>query len=456
MARHSVLVVDDEVKMQRVLEIMLGEMGLDVVRADNGRQALAAMERETVDLIITDLRMPVMDGLELVRTLAARDALPPTIVVTAHGTVETAVAALKLGALDYILRPFEVETVELAVTRALELARVRRENRFLRAELAASWDDFVGQSAPMQALYRLIEQVGPSAVPVLVAGETGTGKELVAQAIHKASGRSGLFVAINCAALPESILESELFGHVRGAFTGAAGERVGKFEAADHGTVFLDEITEMSAALQARLLRVLQESYVERVGSNRRVDLDLRVIAATNRDPRTAVGDGRLREDLYYRLEGVRIDLPPLRERGADVELLAQHFLDRHARRLRRSAPTLDAATAALLHTHDWPGNVRELDNLMGRVVLLGGLTSAEHIVGRELAIARPAVPEVAAAAGKADAEQFSLQAQTDALERRLIEAALARANDNKARAARLLDISERTLWYKLKKFGLC
>jgi len=455
MARYSVLVVDDEIKMQRVLEIMLGEMGLDVVRADDGRQALAAIEREPIDLVITDLRMPVLDGLELVRTLAARDALPPTIVVTAHGTVESAVAALKLGALDYILRPFEVEAVELAVTRALDIVRMRRENYFLRTELAASWDDFVGQCPPMQMLYRLIGQVAPSALAVLVTGETGTGKELVAQAMHKASGRPGLFVAINCAAIPEAILESELFGHVRGAFTGAAGERVGKFEASDHGTVFLDEITEMPAALQARLLRVLQECYIERVGSNRRVDLDLRVIAATNREPRAAVADGRLREDLFYRLDGVRIEVPPLRERGADIVLLARHFLARHARRLARAAPLLDDVAATLLLAHAWPGNVRELDNLMGRVVLLGAITPPLALIARELDIAQPAASAAPATAGDDATDELKLQLQTDRLERRMIETALSRVGDNKARAARLLDISERTLWYKLKKFGL-
>ncbi|MGE0483914.1 MAG: sigma-54-dependent transcriptional regulator [Gammaproteobacteria bacterium] len=463
MARHTVLVVDDEVKMQRVLEIMLGELGHDVLRAGDGVEALALIERETVDLVITDLRMPRLDGLGLVRELAARDALPPTIVVTAHGTVESAVEAMKLGALDYILRPFEIETVELAVTRALGIGRVQRENRFLRDERTLGWDDFIGHSAPMQTLYQVIASVAPSTLPILIVGETGSGKELVAHAVHKASGRDGLFVAINCAAIPESILESELFGHVRGAFTGASGERIGKFEASDHGTLFLDEITEMPAVLQARLLRVLQECYIERVGSNRRIDLDLRIIAATNRDPREAIGAGQLREDLYYRLEGVRVDVPPLRERGGDIVLLARHFLTRHAQRLARPAPALTPAAQAALERHAWPGNVRELDNLMGRVVLLDAVTPLEELVLRELGLAAAQSPNVTTSAlppGDAtppvsDEESLSLQSHTDALERRMIETALARAEDNKARAARLLDISERTLWYKLKKLGL-
>ncbi|MCB1747115.1 MAG: sigma-54-dependent Fis family transcriptional regulator [Gammaproteobacteria bacterium] len=463
MARYNVLVVDDEVKMQRVLEIMLGELGHDVLRASDGAEALDVLGREAVDLVITDLRMPRLDGLGLIRELDARHALPPTIVVTAHGTVESAVEAMKLGALDYILRPFEIETVELAVTRALDIGRVQRENRFLRDELADGWEEFVGQSAPMQTLYQVIASVAPSTLPLLVVGETGTGKELVAHAVHKASGRTGLFVAINCAAIPESILESELFGHVRGAFTGASGERIGKFEASDRGTLFLDEITEMPAVLQARLLRVLQECYIERVGSNRRIDLDLRIIAATNRDPREAIAAGQLREDLYYRLEGVRIDVPPLRQRGEDIGLLARHFLARHAQRLARPVPALTSAALTALARHAWPGNVRELDNLMGRVVLLAAVTPAEDLVLRELGLvtapaATPpppggAAPTAAAIAG--DDESLSLQAHTDALERRMIETALARAEDNKARAARLLDISERTLWYKLKKLGL-
>ncbi|MEQ8233344.1 MAG: sigma-54 dependent transcriptional regulator [Gammaproteobacteria bacterium] len=465
MARHTVLVVDDELKMQRILEIMLVDMGLDVLRADHGRAALEVIESEPVDVVITDMRMPVMDGLELLRALGARDDSTPVIVVTAHGTVESAVAAMKQGAVDYIVRPFEVETVELAVQRALNIGQVQRENRFLRDELAAGWNQFVGDSPPMRALYELIAEVAPSTVPVLITGETGTGKELVARAIHEASGRSGLFVPINCAAIPETMLESELFGHVRGAFTGAARERAGKFEISDGGSVFLDEITEMPAALQARLLRVLQENYIERVGSNRRIDLDLRVIAATNRDPRTAVVEQRLREDLFYRLEGMRLEVPALRERPGDVPLLAAHFAARHAQRLGREAPPLSADALALLEAHDWPGNVRELDNLMGRVVLLGAIHPPEALIARELGAAstaakRPSVPAALAPApldpgASADEPGLNLQARTEALERALIEAALTQSEDNKARASRLLDISERTLWYKLKKLGL-
>ncbi len=450
MPRFNVLVVDDETKMQRILEIMLQEMDLDVVRADNGQAALEVMKSEPVDLIITDMRMPVMDGIELVRTLHEQGGAPPVIVITAHGTVASAVEAMRLGAIDYITRPFAVEDVELAVRRALNLRQVQRENEFLRDELAHGWADFIGRSAPMRELYDLITTVGPSPVPVLVVGETGTGKELVARAMHAASGRDGLFVPINCAGIPETLLEGELFGHVRGAFTGATGERAGKFEISDGGTLFLDEITEMPVTLQTRLLRVLQESTIERLGSNRRIELDLRIIAATNRDPLEAVADGRLREDLYYRLNGFRIDVPPLRERGEDVVLLAEHFLDAHARRMNKPVPELPPAARRMLAACKWPGNVRELENLMGRVVLLAGASDIETILAREPGAPAPAAADQAGA----DAD-LRLQPRVDALERELIGIALANADDNKAKAARALEISERTLWYKLKKFGL-
>jgi two-component system response regulator AtoC len=464
MARHTVLVVDDEVKMQRVLEIMLNDMGLDVLRADHGEAALDIVMREPVDLIITDMRMPVMDGITLVRTLHERDMLPPTIVITAHGTVESAVAAMRYGAVDYLMRPFEVETVELAVTRALSLGHMQRENRFLREELAQGWQQFIGRSTAMRELYQMIDEVAAADVPVLIVGETGTGKELVAHAIHKASQRSGLFVAINCAAIPDSMLESELFGHVRGAFTGAIAERIGKFEAADGGTLFLDEITEMPPALQARLLRVLQENVIERLGSNRAIELNLHVIAATNREPRAAVAEQRLREDLYYRLNGFRIDVPPLRAREDDVLLLAEHFLAQQARRMSRTPPPLSTLARDALRKHPWPGNVRELENLMARVALLAPRSTPDSVITRELGV--PATAGGSAAADTAapvdgdvdidiDVDDLHLQPRIDALERQLIEAALAEAHDNKARAARLLDVSERTLWYKLKKLDI-
>ncbi len=451
MARHTVLVVDDEIKMQRILEIMLREMGLEVVRANHGQEALEIMAREPVDLILTDMRMPVMDGIALVKALHDSGSPVPVIVITAHGTIESAVSAMKLGAIDYLLRPFEVQAMELAVQRALALVKVKRENRYLRDVVAADWHDLVGDSPPMRELIASIAQVGPTNLSVLIAGETGTGKELVAHAIHRASQREGLFVAINCAGIPETLLESELFGHVRGAFTGAQGERIGKFELAQSGTLFLDEITEMPIELQTRLLRALQERAIERVGSNRRVDLDLRVIAATNREPKLAVAERRLREDVFYRLNGFRIDVPPLRVRGPDIAILARHFLAQHAQRHGKPVLALDAAAIKLIEAYRWPGNVRELDNLMGRIALLADTVPAARILGRELEIPEGAVsPPI----NLSDTD-LRLEAQIENLERRLIHQALERAEGNKAKAARLLEISERTLWYKLKKLDL-
>ncbi len=451
MKKHTVLVVDDEIKMQRILEIMLQDMGHDVLRADNGQLALDLIEKESIDLIMTDMRMPVMDGMALLQTLHDRDINIPTIMITAHGTVATAVEAMKYGAVDYILRPFEIETVELAVNKSLSAGQMQRENRFLRDELDYGWQEFIGRSECMQSLYRLIEQLGPSQSPVLVTGETGTGKELIARAIHQASGREGLFVAINCAAIPESILESELFGHTRGAFTGADKERTGKFEMSDRGTLFLDEITEMPIALQAKLLRVLQENYVEKLGSNRRIDLDLRIIAATNRDPQQAVANKVLREDLFYRLNVFQITSPPLRERGADIPLLLEHFIHKHAAQIGKQIPKPSALVIEKLSGYDWPGNIRELENLTERAVVLCRGNDFEQILLRDL---QPTL------AGKLEQDDESpinldMQAQIDALEAKLIRAALKRTHDNKSKAARLLDISERSLWYKIKKLGI-
>jgi two-component system response regulator AtoC len=452
LSRRTVLVVDDEVKMQRILELTLADLGHHVLRAGGGREALAIIDAESVDLVITDLRMPDVDGLTLLKTLHEQGRALPTIVITAHGTVETAVEAMKYGAIDYILRPFEVETVELAVTRALGVSRVERENRYLRGEIEQGWDEFVGASAPMQRLYHLIQQASPTGAACLVVGETGTGKELVARAVHRASGRTGLFVPINCAAIPASILESELFGHTRGAFTGAHAERIGKFELADGGTLFLDEITEMPAELQAKLLRVLQERSLERLGSNRPIEIDLRVVAATNRDPQTAVAEGRLRKDLYYRLDVVRLDLPPLRNRREDIAPLARHFLTRLAGAQGRPVPALSTEAEQKLLAYDWPGNVREVENVMARALVLSTGPDIEPGLLEEISVSARGTPGPRPAPG---ATEFALVPQVEALERELIARAVAAADDNKARAARLLDISERSLWYKLKKYGL-
>ncbi len=454
MMPSSILVVDDEAHMRRVLEIMVGQLGHRVCTAANGRQALEVLDSTPIDLVLTDLRMPVLDGIGLLKAMAERGLAMPTLVMTAQGTVETAVAAMKLGARDYLLRPFDVDVLELAIERVLSHEQLRIEHDFLRGEADRPAASFIGRSAAMAAVFEQIRQVAPTRAAVLITGETGTGKELAARALHRASGRaSGLFVAINCAALPAEMIEAELFGHDKGAFTGALKDRIGKFELASKGSIFLDEITEMPNALQAKLLRVLQEGVVERLGSNRSRTLDLRVIAACNRDPRQAVRDGRLREDLYYRLSVFTLDLPALRDRPEDIADLVRHFAARQGRRAAVSPEAL-----ACLAGYAWPGNVRELDNLVQRALVLGsGETIELHHLPADLrtagmpAMARRATDR-ATDAELATQESLTLSGAVAAMEARFITEALRRTGDNKRRAAALLGISERSLWYKLER----
>lgn len=453
MTKRKILIVDDEPKMQRVLEIMLADQGFDTLKASNGRDALAQLETTAVDLVITDLRMPEMDGIELVKKLATKQVFPPTIVISAHGSVDSAVEAMRLGAIDYITRPFEVAQLDLAVARGLKLGKIKKENNYLRAERDSAWQTFIGDSEPMRTMFEDIASVAPSQLAVLVTGETGTGKELVARAIHQASGRNGLFVPVNCAGIPETLLESELFGHLKGAFTGATSARVGKFELADGGTLFLDEITEMPTALQSSLLRVLQEHSIERLGSNEPIALDLRIIAATNREPSDALSQNLLREDLFYRLNGFSILVPKLSDRNKDIITLANHFLEKHARELGRETPELTSSAESILMEYPWPGNVRELENLMGRVVLLNIEKPIETRIAQVLknVAITPSKPNLK----QVSANENSLQDNLDAVESDLIRDALEQCNGNKVKAARLLEISERSLWYKIKKFSM-
>lgn len=449
MTDRLVLIVDDEPKMRRVLEMALKNMGHRTIAAENGRDALALYQQGGADLVITDIKMPQMDGIALLSALREAGSEVPVIVITAHGDMDTAIAALKYGASDYLLRPFDLGVLELAVGRVFEVATLSRENIFLRQEVDRSIGGFVGASSKMQAVFDAIAQVGPSKASVLVTGETGTGKELTARAVHNASPRRDkLFVPINCAALPADILEAELFGHEKGAFTGAFKERVGKFEYADGGTVFLDELTEMPMALQAKLLRVLQDSTIERLGGNRQIKLDIRFIAATNQGPREAVSRGSLREDLYYRLNVFAIELPPLRMRPDDIEPLVRHFVAKHAPNRPQTHVSADAI--GKLKAYEWPGNVRELENMIERALITCGGPS---ISGEHFSLIRAESPATRERSGESPAAGVEpLVNAIDVLEQRLIAAALAQADGNKARAAALLDISERTLWYKLKK----
>jgi two-component system, NtrC family, response regulator AtoC len=447
MTRRQILVVDDEEKMRRVLEIMLAQKGHRVFAAGTGAEALALFAEHAIDLVIADLRMPEMTGIQLLANLRGQRSDVPVIVITAHGTIETAVAAMQHGASDYILRPFDIDALELAIARALAGRDVVRQNEFLRREIDRGWDAFVGMSAPMQVVYDLIQRVGPSKAAVLITGETGTGKELAARALHNASPRrEKLFVPINCAAIPSEILESELFGYDRGAFTGAVRDRIGKFELADGGTLFLDELNEMPIALQAKLLRALQENAIQRLGSNRTIHLDIRIIAATNSDPAAAIQQGKLRSDLYYRINVFALALPALRERVEDIQSLVEHFVVKHGGSLAQKSIQPDVLRR--LTQYAWPGNVRELENTVERALILSG-----HQALTEEHFQLPSNKIGAAAALPAQARPVEpLVPAVDALEAKLIDAALAQAHGNKAKAAALLDISERTLWYKLKK----
>ncbi|HEY9277123.1 MAG TPA: sigma-54 dependent transcriptional regulator [Methylotenera sp.] len=456
----TILAVDDEPHMLRLLEISLRQAGYKPLTAKDGREALEIVHAQHVDCVVTDLHMPHMSGLQLLKAIrsggqegghdknrpgALANPDLPVIIVTAQGEVKTAIDAMKSGASDYILRPFDLEELELAIARALSFARLVVENQFLREDKAPD-TGLVGTSPAMQQLFESIRQVAPEKATVLIAGETGTGKELVARAIHAGSPRNhGLFVAVNCAAIPHEMLESELFGHEKGAFTGAIKDRVGKFELADGGTLFLDEITEMPMPLQAKLLRALQENIIERVGGNRPIAVDIRVVAATNRDPREAIKDGKLREDLYYRLNVFRIDLPALKARKSDIPSLAQHFLAK--RRVDISQEAIDALTR-----YDWPGNVRELENVLERAAIISGNQTVlpKHLPNEMVSLAPARVQETSAAASS-----LALPPAIEALERQMITEALAATQGNKSKAAKLLEISERSLWYKLSQYQM-
>lgn len=447
-----VLVADDDKNGRRMLEILLGKLDCQISSAADGIEALEIIRTATIDLLITDLNMPRMDGLSLLTALRAENNEMPVIVVTAYGTVETAVAAMKLGTVDFILRPLDIDQVEAVVKHALEKRELKQENLFLRDQLNdKGWGEFVGQSDMMQDVYQLITQSAPSKASVFISGETGTGKELAARAIHHYSGRKGFFVPVNCAAIPAAIMESELFGHVRGAFTSAVKDRIGKFEYANNGTIFLDEITEMDLEIQAKLLRVLQENTIEKLGSNRSFAINARIIAATNRNPQEAVSEGRLREDLFYRLNVVNINLPPLRERKDDILLLARSFIVKYCKQMGFKELQLSGTACKLLIAYQWPGNVRELENIIERAVVLqrNGKIAEEHLPQGSLQKSPQESIETK------ETENSDLETCVSELETRMINRALQNANGNKAKAARDLNISERTLWYKLKKYNL-
>jgi nitrogen regulation protein NR(I) len=459
-----VLIVDDEVNIRRVLAAMLKREGYEVTTAADGEQALGVLLRTPVHVVVTDLVMPRLGGMELLRRVTADFPDVPVILITAHGSVDSAVAALKAGAFDYVTKPFEQEELKKVIAKAARAHDLERQN------VHANFTDgdrppLVGQSASMRAIYDMVARVADSPSTVLITGESGTGKELIAKALHRGSSRRDKpLIKVNCAAIPKDLVESELFGYERGAFTGAVGSKPGRFELADGGTLFLDEIGEVPVEMQVKLLRALQESEFERVGGVKTLRVDVRLIAATNRDLKALIADGRFREDLYYRLAVVPIALPPLRERREDVPLLVQHFIEKYDQRLGKKVQGIEEEALQILLGYGWPGNIRELENLMERSVLFadGPLILASALPDSLRERGGQAAPPIAAvgplgaiaAPSGASMKEIVRQAQAE-LERELIARALDETGGNVTRAAKRLQISRKSLQVKMKELGL-
>ncbi len=463
-SRKQVLVADDELNLRRVLSAQLTRDGYDVVAVEDGQGALDALEQHHVDVIITDLRMPRIDGMTLLKRVVSTHPDIPVIIITAHGTVDTAVEALKIGAFDYVTKPFEQTEFRNVVAKA---ARTRElsDSEALAGPAEVGRYRLIGQSAPMNDVYQVIEKVADTPSTVLLTGESGTGKELIARALHENSSRSDRpFIRVNCAAIPRDLIESELFGYEKGAFTGAVTSKPGRFELAHGGTLFLDEIGEIPVNMQVKLLRAIQEQEFERVGGIKTIEVDVRLVAATNRDLAEEIKAGRFREDLYYRLNVVQVRLPPLRERRSDIPLLVDHFLRRFAERLKKQIAGVSEEAMTRLLEHPWPGNIRELENVIERCVLF---TDSERVQPSDLppevlgqaptltpaepppAPAEPAEPELTPGLKEAVREA------TSKVERELIVKALEQTGGNVTHTARLLKISRKSLQTKMKELGL-
>jgi DNA-binding NtrC family response regulator len=447
--KQRILVVEDEEKLRRVLELQLTSAGFDVDKAATAEDGLKLVDR--ADLVLTDLRLPNMDGLQLLSLVRRQNAQVPVIVMTAFGSVETAVEAMKAGATDFVLKPFSLDHLMQVVRKALEFRALRDENRALKEELGRRYefDNIIGRSQPMQEIFATVERVAPTRATVLLAGESGVGKDLIARAIHFRSPRKDHpLVKINCSAIPENLMESELFGYEKGAFTGAQTAKPGKFEQADTGTVFLDEIGDVPPAIQVKLLRILQEREFERLGSNTTRHIDVRVIAATNQDLRAALEQGTFREDLYYRLNVVPMNIPPLRERKVDIPFLAGHFVKKLAPDVGCQVEGITEAGIEKLMSYHWPGNVRELENVIERslVMATGRVLDAKDIHLENAPRPRP----------QGDSPHFLPEGLTlDEYEQELIREALRRADGNKSQAARLLGLTRNALRYRLTQMGL-
>ena len=445
MPETRILVVDDEENLRRLLTKLLGQEGFGVDEAGDGEEGLAKYKAGRYDLLLLDLKLPKLDGLSVLRAVMEHDADALVILITAFSTIDTAIQAIKLGAYDYVAKPFRPEELMIVVNQALERGRLVKENRALQDELMRTFkfEGIVGDSPKMRQVLQLAAAVAPTDATVLIYGETGTGKELLARSIHLQSPRSkGPFVVVNCGAIPETLLETELFGHEKGAFTSAVTSRIGKFERAQDGTIFLDEIGDMSTAMQVKVLRVLQERVIERVGGNKPIDVNARVIAATHRDLRKAINDGTFREDLYYRLSVVPIELPPLRERREDIQVLGMHFVNKYAVAFNKRIKGFSPLAMKKLRGHAWPGNVRELEYTIQRVVILAQeeVIGAEEIWLDEQGAVAPTFPKA-----------FSL----DEAERRHISVVLKMTEWNLEEGSRVLGISPDELQGKIQAHRL-
>lgn len=455
---EKILVVDDEQSMREVLALLLKKQGYEVSAASGCAEALKALKADSFDLVVTDLKLPDGVGLDVLSKAKEIDPDTQVIMITAFGSAETAVEAMKLGAYDYIGKPFKVDRIQVTVRKALEKCSLARENRDLRkkieeARLSSVQGDLFGKSPKAREVLQMLERVSATTATVLVAGESGTGKEVAAQRIHSLSGRKGRFVPVNCSAIPEGLIESELFGHLKGSFTGATTDKPGLFEEASGGTLFLDEIGELPMSLQPKLLRALQEGKVKRVGSTREIDVDARIISATNRDLLEAVKEGRFREDLYYRLNVLSIELPPLRQRREDVPLLANHFFEKYRAQFKREIRAISPEFLAALEGYPFPGNIRELENIIERAVALetSDLLTVQGLP-RQL-VEAPA--KAVQGADRLSADGMNLDEFMRATELSYINQALELTGGNKTKAAELLGMSFRSFRYRLEKLGL-
>ena len=465
--RNQILVVDDEPNLRRVLSALLARDDYDVHTAEDGEQALAVLNEHHIDMVVTDLRMPKMDGMELLRRVRAIDEELPVVIITAHGTVDNAVEALKTGAIDYITKPFDQTEVRTIVKKALRTRDLAAAEATRQTESVVSEETrfgIIGTSSAIKDLYAVIERVADTPTTVLVTGESGTGKELVARALHENSSRRDKpFIKVNCAAIPRDLMESELFGYERGAFTGAVGSKPGRFELAHGGTLFLDEIGTIPTEMQVKLLRSLQESEFERVGGIKTIRVDVRLVAATNSDLRREIETGTFRDDLYYRLNVVPIRLSPLRERAEDIPLLVQHFLSKFNSRLNKNIHGISTEAEAVLASHPWPGNIRELENVIERAVLFADTQQIQLVdlspelresnlsVRPRASVTPPAMDVTSSVEGLKE----QVKAAMSRLERELIQRALDQTAGNVTHAARLLKISRKGLQLKMKELGL-